>query len=122
MITEKSRLMTRLETCLSLDKDEPTSLRVQVDKIVMYLHEFKIFVPPRQFEEAVKIFLKEKVMNKVPLGNPGTFPAIANAIYTLAETIVDKAASEQIIDSLEAKDKLIDEEVAKYLKEKGSRK
>jgi hypothetical protein len=118
MISEKSRLLNRMMTCLSLDKEDPTALKIQIDKLIQYLHEFRFFVPPRQFEEAVKLFLKNNVVNKVQLGDHRVFPAICNSICQLAENIVERATNELVMGNLATKDELVDQEVAKYLKER----
>ncbi len=115
MITEKARLLTRIQTCLNLDKKDPQSLRVQIDKIIHYLHEFKIAVPPRQFEDAVKLFLSKNVIGKAQLGHPGTFPAIANAIVTMASNVMERAIPDEIFNSTEDP---LNKEVERYLENK----
>lgn len=118
MITTTDQILTRIESCLSLDPKDPTALRVQIDKIIHYLHEFRMIVPPKQFEELVKTFLTQKVLNKAELGNKNTFPAISKALLLLANDLLEKAANQEIIDIMTDQGSAIDKEIESYLKKK----
>jgi hypothetical protein len=118
MITKTDQILSRIESCLNLDKNNPTELRVQVDKIIHFLHEFQIQVPPKQYEMLVKKFLSEKVLNKAALGDKRTFPAISKALLLLASELVEKAASQEVIDIMTDKETAVEKEVREYLSKK----
>ena len=118
MITTTDQILTRIESCLTLDPKDPTALRIQIDKIIHYLHEFRMLVPPKQYEELVKTFLTQRVLNKAELGNKQTFPAISKALLALADSLIEKAASQEIINIMTDQGSAIDKEIEQYLKNK----
>jgi len=113
MITTTDQILARIESCLTLDPKDPTALRIQIDKIIHYLHEFRMIVPPKQYEELVKKFLSTKVLNKAALGDKRTFPAISKALLIMANDLLERAANQEIIDIMTDKSSAIDKEVEK---------
>jgi hypothetical protein len=111
-ITPKQRLISRISSCLRLDKKKPTELHIEVDMLISYLYEFGIPVPPGQFERLVSKMMVDQVIGKIQLGQPLVMERIATAILQLAENIIQAAESTAIINAQTEPD-----EVSKVLEE-----
>lgn len=109
MISQQDRLTTRIETCLSLDKADPTVLRVEMDRVVHYLHEYGYPVAPTGFEAYITKFLDKNVVGKVPLGDKSSFTVIALMILKAAEIYLYEGTKEAKPDEPEQFRKMIEE-------------
>ena len=91
MISSTDRLLTRIVSCLRLDKKNPEHLHVEMDAIVAHLDTYGLPVPQQQYEALVKKMLKEQVKNKVELGEPFMMKKIAAAFVELAINLITVA-------------------------------
>lgn len=109
MITLMDRLCSRIESCLSLDKKDPTVLHIEVDRVVHYLHEFDLPVAPAGFERYITLFLEKNIIGKIPLGDRATFPVIARMIIKAAEIFLYEGAKHAAPDEPEQLKQMIEE-------------
>jgi len=90
MISKQDRLLSRLASCLRLDKNDYTHLHVEVDAIIAYLMEFGIQVPPAQYEKLVGEMMNKHVLN-LELGQPNMMKIIAQTLVDLAVNLIRHA-------------------------------
>lgn len=91
MISAQSRLLTRISSCLKLDKKNPEHLHIELDAIITYLDNYGLSVPGQQYEALVKKMLREQIKNKAQLTEPYIFKKIASALIELASNLIISA-------------------------------
>ena len=90
-ISDEDRLLTRIETCISLDRKKPTELHIAIEQVIDYLQQFNVAVPPYSFEQKLEQALNQEIVGKIQLGHPDAFPSIARFILMLAMRSVENA-------------------------------
>lgn len=91
VISQKQQLLTRVASCLRLDKADKSTLRVEIDSIISYLAQYGIVVPPRQYEAVAIEVLNNEVVNKLQMGERNSFGVIAEMLIILASNILQAA-------------------------------
>jgi len=92
MITHEDRLLNRMETCITLDKNNPTEMHFKIDLMVKYLHEFGYEVAPNMFEAVIQKAANTYIVGKLPLGDKATIPALAIYILNIAKTMLNNTS------------------------------
>ena len=101
MISQNTKLVNRIASCLRLDRQDPTHLRIDIQAILHYLNEFGLPVPPGEYEHQIKKLMLEHVKNKALLGSGGLIFMLSTALVALAEEIL-VAAEESFQENLES--------------------
>jgi hypothetical protein len=91
VISQKQQLLTRVASCLRLDKDDKSNLHVEIDAILVYLSDYGIPVPPKQYEIAAIDMLKNEVVNKLKMGERNSLEYIAEMLVVLGSNILQAA-------------------------------
>jgi len=74
-----------------LDKDDKSNLHVEIDAILVYLSDYGIPVPPKQYEIAAIDMLKNEVENKLKMGERNSLEYIAEMLVVLGSNILQAA-------------------------------
>ena len=91
VISRKQQLLTRVASCLKLDKVDKSVLHVEIDGIMSYLAEYGIPVPPQQYEAVAIEMLNNEVVNKLQMGERNSIDVIAEMLIILASNILQAA-------------------------------
>jgi len=91
VIPQNQQLLTRVASCLRLDKKDKTVLHVEIDAVMAYLSDYDIPVAPRQYEEIAIEMLNSEVVGKVKLGNKGALEQVATLLIVLAVNMLEAA-------------------------------
>ena len=91
VISQKQQLLTRVASCLRLDKDDKSNLHVEIDAILVYLSDYGIPVPPKQYGIAAIDVLKNEVVNKLKMGERNSLEYIAEMLVVLGSNILQAA-------------------------------
>lgn len=87
MITRLDRIANQLLSTISIDRKDPSLIRIQFDKVLQILYNFDIVIPPKIFEDTFNKVMEERLVGKIRANDVAKW-AISQAMLNTALSLM----------------------------------
>lgn len=87
MITRLDRIANQLLATISTDRNDPSMIRIQFDRVLQILYNFDIIVPPKIFESTFNKVMEERLVGKIRANDVAKW-AISQAMLNTALSLM----------------------------------
>lgn len=90
MITKLDRVANQLLGTVSIDRKDPSLIRIQFDRAIQIFYNFDIVVPPKMFENTFMKVMEERLVGKIRANDIAKWAIVQAMLNTALAMMLSK--------------------------------